>query len=160
MAALDLEDRILARIAAFYAIVNIPEEYLPFGISVNGQSAVKILLRTTLRSLRAPFFVTLKQRKPFHAPETSRGSFRSKQSLQFNQRTRGTYLPLLESQRPAVIARAQDGNGFCARKKSFSSSWKRAVSRRLKSSPPRRLHELSPVSPFATQHSSVSFLGL
>jgi hypothetical protein len=29
MAALDLEDRILAGIAAFYAIVNILKEYLP-----------------------------------------------------------------------------------------------------------------------------------
>ena len=29
MAALDLEDRMLAGIAAFYAIVNIPKEYLP-----------------------------------------------------------------------------------------------------------------------------------
>jgi len=29
----------LAGIAAFYAIVNIPKEYLPFGISGDGQSA-------------------------------------------------------------------------------------------------------------------------
>ena len=37
--ALDLEDPMLAGIAAFHAIVNIPKEYLPFGVSGNGQSA-------------------------------------------------------------------------------------------------------------------------
>ena len=137
----------LAGIAAFYAIVNIPEEYLPFGISVNGQSAVKIFLRTILRSLRAPFFVTLKQRKPFDASDQE--VFVPLEAVLAIQPRECIYLFWKASGRQSLPVYMM-ANGFCARKKSFSSSWKRAVSRRLKSSPPRRLHELSPVSPFAT----------
>jgi hypothetical protein len=127
----------LAGIAASYAIEGIPKEYLPFGISEMD------------RVLKPGGLLLL----AFHMGRGSASregvAGAAARSSPCNS-TRGMYLPLLESQQPAVIVRVHDGKWILCTKGVVFIVMERAVSRRPKFSRPRGLRGLSPVSPFAT----------